>query len=122
MGAKEPAPVLFPEATNAVGDRQSDHDHVDQQTLNQALQAVRPSCMKRGERKNNEIHEFLNRSAKEQAANQRVLLQKEQPPARRIVGSRRRESNQEVQANAKNINSRVPVANNLSTQQTCGNR
>ena len=122
MSTKEPAPVLLSEATHAIGDRQSDHDHVDQQPLNQVMQFVRPSCMKRGERKNDEIHELLNRRAKEQAANQRVLLQKEQPPTRRVVSCRRRKSNQEVQANAKKINSRVPVFSYLPAQQTPGNR
>src|SRR5882672_6083051 len=93
---------LFRKPPYAEGNRQPDHDHVHQQSLNQVTKCVRAPRMKCGERQNDKIHYLLNRTAKEQAAHYWVLLQKNQLAACRIVHSRRRARDKEVQENAKN--------------------
>ena len=65
---------LFCESPNAKGNRQSDHDHVHKQSLNQVMKFVRTPCVKGGERQNDKTHYQFNRSAEEQTAHQRVHL------------------------------------------------
>jgi hypothetical protein len=76
---------LFREPPNAVGNRQPDHDHVHNQPWNQVVQLVRPSCVKRGERQDDQIHYLFNRGAEEQATHQHVLLHETQSAAGRVV-------------------------------------
>ena len=71
-----PATCLFGEAPNAEGNRQPDHDHVHTQTEKHVVKCVRALGVKRGERQNDVTHHQFNGYAKEQAAQQRVLLQK----------------------------------------------
>src|SRR6266567_3375631 len=64
-----------------------------------------PTCYlaKRREWQNHEIHDFFHCGAKEQATHQRVLRQKLQLAAGRIVNRRGGASDEEVQHDAKNV-------------------
>ena len=77
--------------------------------------------MKRGERQNDKIHDFLNSRTVGQAANQRIPLQKRQPAAGRVVESRKRESDEEVQEDAQNVG-RCASLESLTSQQARGDR
>ena len=54
---------LFRESTNAVGNRQSNDNHVDEQSLNQVEQLVGAPGVKGRERQNDEAHEQFHRLA-----------------------------------------------------------
>src|SRR6266852_4119698 len=82
------ATCLFGETPNAKGNRQPDHNHVHTQPKKHIVKFVRASGVKRGERQNDIAHYQFNRNAIEQAAHQRVLLQKGQPAACRVVNCR----------------------------------
>ena len=71
-----PALCLFGEVPNAEGNRQPDNDHVHTQTEKHVMKCVRAPGVKRGKRQNYVTHYQFNGDAKEQAAHQRVLLQK----------------------------------------------
>src|ERR1700732_4381477 len=108
------------ESPNAEGNRQPDHDHVDKQPLNHVMKFVRAPFVKRGERQNDVTHYHLNCGTKEQAAHQRVLLQKNQSAACREVNTCRRESNKEVQEDTQEIGG-YPSLQSLPSQQARGN-
>jgi len=76
--------------------------------------------VKRGEGQNNKIHYLLHCGAKEQTAHQRVLLHKNQPAACRIVNSRCRASDKEVQEDTQNMGAYAPLES-LPPQQAPGN-
>src|SRR5580704_10122106 len=85
------------------------------------MKCVRAPRVKRGERQNDQSHYLFHCGAKEQAAHQWVFLQKTQPAARRVVNSRRRAGDKEVQYDTKNIGANAPMES-LPAQQARGNR
>jgi hypothetical protein len=76
---------LFREPSNAIGNRQPDHDHVHKQPENQVMKFVRTPGVERGERQDDKIHYLFNGGAKEQATHQWVFRQETQPAAGRVV-------------------------------------
>src|SRR5882672_3925249 len=84
------------------------------------MKFVRASGVKRGEGQNEKIHYLLHRGAKEQTAHQRVLRQKSQPTACRVVNSRCRASDKEVQEDTQNIGAYASMES-LPPQQAPGN-
>src|SRR6266851_3576912 len=85
------------------------------------MKLIRAHCVKCGERQNDKSHDQFNRDATEQAAHQWVLLQETQPAARRVVNSRCRESDEEVQEDTQNIGADASPES-LSPKQAAGNR
>jgi len=76
--------------------------------------------VKRGEGQNDKIHYLLNRGAKEQATYHRVFRHKTQLAAYRVINSRCRASNKEVQKDTQNIGADASMES-LPPQQTAGN-
>src|SRR5467141_4065274 len=99
----EAATRLFRKPPNAEGNWEPNDNHVDKQPKNKVVEFVRAPGVKRGERQNDKIHDLFHRGAKEQTAHQRVLRHKTQLAACRVVNSRCRASNKEVQCDTKNI-------------------
>jgi uncharacterized membrane protein len=94
---------LFRESADAVGNRQANHHHVHTQAQKQIVQGIGATGVKRGERQNNQVHDLLDRSAKEKAAYQRVLFQKSQPAAGYVISGSSRESNEVVQQHSQDV-------------------
>src|SRR5579859_5182173 len=84
------------------------------------MKFVRAPGVKRGERQNDKIHYLFHRSAKEQAAHQRVLQHETQPAACRVVNSRCRASDKEVQQDTKDIRAGASLES-VPPQQAGGN-
>src|SRR4030081_3804985 len=84
------------------------------------MKFVRTTGVKCGEGQNDKIHYLFNGCAKEQATHQWVLRQETQPAAGRVVNSRCRASDKEVQEDAKNIGADASMEG-LPPEQAAGN-
>src|SRR6267378_8607047 len=84
------------------------------------MKFVRAPGVKREERQNDKVHYLLHCGAKEQTTHQRVLLHKNQPAACRVINSRCRASDKEVQEDTQNIGAYASLES-LPPQQARGN-
>jgi hypothetical protein len=60
--------ALLPEPANTIRDWQANNDHVHQQALDQVVKREWPSCVKGGERQNNQTHHEFDSNTEEQTA------------------------------------------------------
>jgi len=90
------------------------------QSENQVVEFVWAAGMKGGERQDNEIHDFLHRTAKKQSANQRMILQEREPAACTVVNGGRRACDKEVQSDAENVGADASVKG-APSEQAAGN-
>src|SRR5450755_853508 len=95
--------ALSREAPNAVGNRQADDDHVYRQPQDQIAKLVRTPGVKRRDRQDDEIHYLFDRSAEEQATDQRILFQEWKLQTCPVINGSRRACDEEVQQDTENI-------------------
>ena len=89
---------------------------MDDQAENEVVKPVGSSCVKRGERQDDEIHHVLHRRAEEQAADQWVIDWEEEAAAPGVIDRRDAECDEKMQQDSQRIGARASVERRPSKQ------